>query len=94
MRNPNVTTFSHLVPQPILLGEGSAFSIYYRSTQQTEEEQQQRTEERRRRRYQQHRVSLNYEIKFQLADLIFDIKRNLPDATYKEIMEKIALIST
>lgn len=35
----------------------------------------------------------NTQIKYQLADLIFDIKHNLTDSIYKEIMEKIALIS-
>lgn len=35
----------------------------------------------------------NNNIKHQLADLIFDIKDNLSDLMYKEILEKIALIS-
>lgn len=35
----------------------------------------------------------NTKIKHQLADLIFDIKDNLTDAMYKDILEKIALIS-
>ena len=39
-------------------------------------------------------LSSNYSIKHQLADLIFDIKDNLSDAKYKEILEKISLIST
>ena len=39
-------------------------------------------------------VSPNYKIKHQLADLIFDVKENLTDSTFKEIMEKISLIST
>ena len=38
-------------------------------------------------------VSSNTKIKHQLADLIFDIKDDLTDAMYKEILEKIALIS-
>lgn len=38
-------------------------------------------------------LSSNSKIKHKLADLIFDIKNNLTDATYKEIIEKIALIS-
>jgi len=38
-------------------------------------------------------VSSNTKIKHQLADLIFDIKDHLTDAMYKEILEKIALIS-
>jgi len=38
-------------------------------------------------------ISHNTKIKLQLADLIFDIKDNLTDAMYKEILEKIALIS-
>ena len=38
-------------------------------------------------------VSYNTKIKHQLADLIFDIKDNLTDSMYKEILEKIALIS-
>ena len=38
-------------------------------------------------------VSQNTKIKHQLADLIFDIKDNLTDCMYKEILEKIALIS-
>lgn len=38
-------------------------------------------------------VSQNTKIKHQLADLIFDIKDDLTDAMYKEILEKIALIS-
>ncbi len=37
--------------------------------------------------------SLNTIIKHQLADFIFDIKDDLTDAIYKEILEKIALIS-
>jgi hypothetical protein len=37
--------------------------------------------------------SSNDKIKHQLADLIFDIKDNLTDAIYKEILEKISLIS-
>lgn len=37
--------------------------------------------------------SYNTKIKHQLADLIFDVKDNLTDAMYKEILEKIALIS-
>jgi hypothetical protein len=41
----------------------------------------------------QHCVSSNTKIKHQLADLIFDIKDDLTDAMYKEILEKIALIS-
>jgi len=36
---------------------------------------------------------LNAKIKHQLADLIFDIKDDLTDAMYKDILEKIALIS-
>jgi len=35
----------------------------------------------------------NNKIKLQLADLIFDIKDNLSDAMYKDILDKIALIS-
>ena len=42
---------------------------------------------------QQCQPSSNTKIKHQLADLIFDIKDNLTDAMYKEILEKIALIS-
>jgi len=38
-------------------------------------------------------VSSNTKIKHQLADLIFHIKDHLTDAMYKEILEKIALIS-
>jgi len=38
-------------------------------------------------------VSSNTKIKHQLADLIFDIKDDLTDAMYKEILEKISLIS-
>lgn len=38
-------------------------------------------------------VSSNNKIKHQLADLIFDIKDDLTDCMYKEILEKIALIS-
>ena len=38
-------------------------------------------------------ASSNTKIKHQLADLIFDIKDDLTDAMYKEILEKIALIS-
>jgi hypothetical protein len=38
-------------------------------------------------------VSSNTKIKHQLADLIFDIKDDLTDCMYKEILEKIALIS-
>lgn len=38
-------------------------------------------------------VSQNTKIKHMLADLIFDIKDNLTDAMYKEILEKISLIS-
>ena len=38
-------------------------------------------------------LSSNSKIKHQLADLIFDVKDNLTDAMYKEILEKIALIS-
>ena len=38
-------------------------------------------------------VSSNTKIKHRLADLIFDIKDDLTDAMYKEILEKIALIS-
>lgn len=38
-------------------------------------------------------VSQNTKIKHQLADLIFDIKDVLTDCMYKEILEKIALIS-
>lgn len=41
----------------------------------------------------QPRVLSNTKIKHQLADLIFDIKDDLTDAMYKEILEKIALIS-
>ena len=41
----------------------------------------------------QQSLSSNSKIKHKLADLIFDIKNNLTDATYKEIIEKIALIS-
>lgn len=39
------------------------------------------------------RPSLNTIIKHQLADFIFDIKDDLTDVIYKEILEKIALIS-
>lgn len=39
-------------------------------------------------------ISSNTIIKHQLADLIFDIKDNLTDAMYKEILEKISLISS
>ena len=38
-------------------------------------------------------VSSNTIIKHQLADLIFDIKEDLTDCMYREILEKIALIS-
>lgn len=38
-------------------------------------------------------VSSNNKIKHQLADLIFDIKDDLTDCMYKEILEKVALIS-
>ena len=38
-------------------------------------------------------VSSNTNIKQQLADLIFDIRHDLTDAKYKEILEKIAVIS-
>jgi len=38
-------------------------------------------------------VSSNTVIKHHLADLIFDIKYDLSDSMYKEILEKIALIS-
>jgi len=38
-------------------------------------------------------VSSNIKIKYQLADLIFDIKDNLSDGVYKELLENIALIS-
>jgi len=38
-------------------------------------------------------VSSNTIIKHQLADLIFDIKDDLRDCVYREILEKIALIS-
>ena len=38
-------------------------------------------------------VSSNTKIKHQLADLIFDIKDDLTDCVYKDILEKIALIS-
>jgi hypothetical protein len=38
-------------------------------------------------------ISSNNNIKHQLADLIFDVKDNLSDFMYKEILEKIALIS-
>lgn len=38
-------------------------------------------------------VSSNTTIKHHLADLIFDIKYDLSDSMYKEILEKIALIS-
>lgn len=38
-------------------------------------------------------VSSNTKIKHQLADLIFDIKDHLTDAMYKDILEKITLIS-
>ena len=38
-------------------------------------------------------TSDNTKLKLQLADLIYDIKDNLSDAMYKEILEKIALIS-
>tara|TARA_Y100000816_G_C26093072_1_gene577949 strand:- start:1512 stop:2234 length:723 start_codon:yes stop_codon:yes gene_type:complete len=39
-------------------------------------------------------ISHNTKIKHYLADLIFDIKDNLTDAMYKEILEKISLISS
>jgi len=38
-------------------------------------------------------VSSNTKIKHQFADLIFDIKDDLSDSMYKEILEKIALVS-
>ena len=38
-------------------------------------------------------IQSNNDIKHQLADLIFDIKNDLSDAMYKDILEKIALIS-
>jgi hypothetical protein len=38
-------------------------------------------------------VSSNTNIKQQLADLIFDIRHDLTDSKYKEILEKIAVIS-
>jgi hypothetical protein len=40
-----------------------------------------------------HPVSSNTNIKQQLSDLIFDIRHDLTDAKYKEILEKIAVIS-
>lgn len=38
-------------------------------------------------------LSTNVKIKHELADLIFDIKDNLTDSMYKEILEKVARIS-
>jgi len=37
--------------------------------------------------------SNNIQIKYQLSDIIFDIKENLTDVVYKDIMEKISKIS-
>lgn len=44
--------------------------------------------------YSLYEQSHNYKIKHQLSDLVFDIKENITDSTFKEMMEKIALIST
>ena len=38
-------------------------------------------------------VSSNYKIKHELADFIFDIKDDITDAMYKQILEKIAQIN-